>query len=110
DCRVHCRDGGAVAARHWGHYSSVPDARAKRRSYQRGDRGPGDSANDGFALVYSNGGCMPKVRADYEHLLPGARTEDSDPYSPLDAAVAPRISGCGGHDGRSNGLCGEWTW
>ena len=106
--RVHGGDGGAAAGRHRRHDSRLAHAGAGRRSHARSHRRAGDPADHGPALVHADGGGVPRLRAHHQHVFPGTGAEDPVAHPPAHAGMAQAVRGRGRHDGRGDGLRGEW--
>ena len=74
-------DGGArgpAAGRHRRHDPRVADAGARGATHARGPGGAGDPPDHGPARVHPDGRCLPRLRPDDEHVLPGTRRQDPD--------------------------------
>ena len=88
--------------------SLTPEPGGDRTREVRG--GAGNPADDGAALVHADGGCVPRVRAHYEHVLPGARRQDSGLPAPADAGLARPVSRGRDHDRGRDGVHRERPW
>ena len=101
--------GVLLAGGHRRYDPRVTHAGARRRPHAGGDRRSGDSADHGTALLHADGHCLPGLRPHHQHLLPGARTENTGPHPPPHAGVAQTARRGRGHDGRGHGLRGQRT-
>ena len=86
-----CLDGGlgaAAAGRDWRHDSRELDAQAGRRPDGRSSGRATGFAVAGDSQLHAAGDELPGLRADDEHIFPGAGRADSELSARLDAGVA----------------------
>ena len=76
---LHRGHGDPAPARHRRHHPGLADSGTGRRPHPRGHRRPGDSADDGAAVVHAARHRMPGVRAHHQLVLPRARQQHPEP-------------------------------